>query len=64
MAEKEQPGRKTQNKKSRIPTFKTIDEEAEFWDTHSIEEFADELETVTNVKFVNLANGRKREDCG
>ena len=37
---------------SRIPTFNTIEEEAAFWDTHSIEEFADELEPVTNVKFV------------
>jgi len=38
--------------KSRIPTFKTIEEEADFWDTHSIEEFADELTPVENVKFV------------
>src|SRR6266699_3539307 len=28
--------------KSRIPTFKTIEEEAAFWDTHSSEEFAEE----------------------
>ena len=38
--------------KSRIPTFKTIEEEAPFWDTHSSEEFADELTPVENVKFV------------
>ena len=38
--------------KSRIPTFKTIEEEAAFWDTHSSEEFADELIPVENVKFV------------
>src|SRR5579871_5487574 len=38
--------------KSRIPTFKTIEEEATFWDTHSSEEFADELIPVENVKFV------------
>ena len=38
--------------KSRIPTFKTIEEEAAFWDTHSSEEFADELTPVENVKFV------------
>ena len=37
---------------SRIPTFKTIEEEAAFWDTHSSEEFADELTPVENVKFV------------
>lgn len=39
-------------KKSRIPTFKTIEEEAAFWDAHSSEEFADELTPVENVKFV------------
>jgi Cys-tRNA synthase (O-phospho-L-seryl-tRNA:Cys-tRNA synthase) len=38
--------------KSRIPTFKSIEEEAAFWDTHSSEEFADELTPVENVKFV------------
>ena len=38
--------------RSRIPTFKTIEEEAAFWDTHSSEEFADELTPVENVKFV------------
>ncbi len=38
--------------KSRIPTFKTIEEEAAFWDTHSSEEFADELTPVENVKFI------------
>ena len=38
--------------KSRIPTFKTIEEEAAFWDTHSSEEFADELTPAENVKFV------------
>ena len=39
-------------KQSRIPVFKTIEEEADFWDTHSLEEFADELEEVTDVEFV------------
>lgn len=52
MAEKKRPEQKARAKKSRIPPFKTIEEEAEFWDTHSIEEFADELEPVTDVKFV------------
>ncbi len=39
--------------KSRIPTFKTIEEEAAFWDTHSSEEFANELTPVEDVKFVS-----------
>lgn len=38
--------------KSRIPAFKTIEEEAAFWDTHSSEEFADELTPVETIKFV------------
>ena len=42
--------------KSRIPTFKTIEEEAAFWDTHSSEEFADELIQVDNVKFVKASS--------
>ncbi|MGH2531503.1 MAG: CopG family antitoxin [Thermomicrobiales bacterium] len=37
---------------SRIATFRTIDEEAEFWDTHDSTEFEDEFEVVTDVKFV------------
>lgn len=38
------------NKKSRIPDFKTIQEEAEFWDTHSFTDYWDELRPV-KVKF-------------
>ncbi len=41
-----------EEKKSRIPDFETVEEEAEFWDTHSFEEFEDELEEVTDVRFV------------
>jgi hypothetical protein len=41
--------------KSRIPTFKSIEEEAAFWDTHSSAEFADELTPLENVKFVKPA---------
>ncbi len=39
-------------KKHHIPTFNSIEEEATFWDTHSSEEFADELTTVEDVRFV------------
>ena len=38
--------------KSRIPTFQTVEEEAEFWDTHDTTEFEDEFEEVTDVTFV------------
>ena len=35
-----------------IPDFKSIEEAAEFWDTHSLADFEDELEEVTDVRFV------------
>jgi predicted DNA binding CopG/RHH family protein len=38
------------NTKSKIPEFKTFQEEAEFWDTHDFTEFQDELRSV-KVKF-------------
>lgn len=33
-----------------VPKFKSI-EEAEFWDTHSTEDFPDYWQPVTDVKF-------------
>jgi hypothetical protein len=38
--------------KSRIPHFNSVEEAAEFWDTHDSSDFADEFEDVSNVKFV------------
>jgi len=38
--------------KGRIPKFKTVEEEAEFWDTHSTTEFEDGFEDVSDVQFV------------
>lgn len=37
---------------SRIPAFSSIEEEAEFWDTHDSTEFEDEFEPVTDVKII------------
>ena len=38
---------------SRIPDFASIEEEAEFWDTHSTTEFEDEWEDVTGqIQFI------------
>lgn len=42
-AEQRKPLRQARPK-SRIPHFKTIEEEAEFWDTHDLTEFEDEFE--------------------
>lgn len=36
-------------KVSKIPKFKTLEEEAKFWDTHSITDFEDELEEIELV---------------
>ena len=41
--------------KARIPRFKTIGEEAEFWDSHSLTEFSQETEEVEDVRFVRPA---------
>ena len=41
------------NKRNRIPKFKTIAEEARFWDTHDFTEFWDELEDVDIVFELN-----------
>lgn len=40
-------------KKSKIPKFKTYDEEANFWDTHEITEFEDETEDVEIIFELN-----------
>ena len=43
--------------KSRIPDFKNIEEEAEFWDTHSFADYIDEMRPV-KVRFAkNLSEG-------
>ena len=39
-------------KKSRIPEFKSIAEEARFWDTHSFADYWDEMEDV-EIEFVD-----------
>ena len=40
----------TQTKPSRIPDFKTLQEEALFWDTHDFTDYLDELKP-TKVRF-------------
>lgn len=40
-------------KKSKIPEFKSIEEEAKFWDTHSFADYWDELEDVDIVREVD-----------
>ena len=42
-------GRIYMKKKTKIPKFETYEEEAHFWDTHSITDFEDETEDVDIV---------------
>ena len=45
----EMKGKRFMRKKSRIPNFKNIQEEAKVWDTHEFTEFEDELKNVEIV---------------
>jgi len=36
-------------KKSKIPEFKTIKEEAAFWDTHDVTDYIEEMDLVTGA---------------
>ena len=36
-------------KKTKVPKFKTYEEEAHFWDTHNVTDFEDETENVDIV---------------
>jgi hypothetical protein len=44
-------GAETRAKRGKIPEFKSIQEEAEFWDAHDMTEFLDEFEEVDDVVF-------------
>jgi hypothetical protein len=44
-------GRESPTPPSRIPVFASIEEEAAFWDSHSVTEFEDELEDVSGQTF-------------
>lgn len=44
---------------AKIPKFKTEEEEIEFWDTHSLVDYLDDVEEV-DVKFIDKRPGNKR----
>jgi predicted DNA binding CopG/RHH family protein len=50
--ENNKQGMPQQEKERRIPRFKTIEEEAAFWDSHDSTEFEDEFTEVDDVRFV------------
>lgn len=45
------------NPKSRIPEFKSMEEEAKFFDTHDMADFQDEFKTVRAKFSQNLSEG-------
>ena len=45
-------------KKSKIPEFKTIKEEAAFWDTHDVTDYIEEMEVVSGA-YLPQAGERK-----
>lgn len=47
----------TKQRKSRIPEFKSIEEEARFWDTHDTMDFKDEFKSVKVSFAKNLSQG-------
>lgn len=49
---------KGSDKMSKIPKFQTIEEEAEFWDTHSLVDYLDDTEPV-EIK-VDLGRAKKK----
>ena len=44
------------SKDSRIPEFETFKEAGDFWDTHSLADFADELEEAKEIQFTKKSN--------
>jgi CopG antitoxin of type II toxin-antitoxin system len=57
MTQRHNNERVTGRKKSRIPEFKSREEEAKFWDTHSIADYRDELKRVRVRVAKNLSEG-------
>jgi hypothetical protein len=51
------------SKPAKVPRFSTYEEEAEFWDAHSPEEFADDFEDVT-VDFAGEMLRKRAEILG
>lgn len=47
-----------------IPSFRSIEEEAEFWDTHDTVDFEDEWELVTDVTLVRDDRRRLQDETG
>lgn len=51
-------GRSRPTSESRTPEFSNLEEDAEFWDTHDITDFLDELRPVKAQVAANLSGRR------
>jgi predicted DNA binding CopG/RHH family protein len=47
----------TKHKKSRIPEFSSVEEEATWWETHNLADYQDEFEIVEAKFAKNLSHG-------
>jgi predicted DNA binding CopG/RHH family protein len=47
----------TKQRKSRIPEFSSLEEEATWWETHNLADYQDEFETVETKFAKNLSQG-------
>jgi DNA-directed RNA polymerase specialized sigma24 family protein len=52
------------NAPGRIPRFRTYEEEAEFWDTHSPEDFPGEFENAPEIRFATPLEIVRESDRG
>jgi hypothetical protein len=43
---------------AKIPKFKTLEEAAEFWDTHDFEDYVDDTEPVTMIPSKRYLQGK------
>ena len=53
----ERGGVREMKQKSRIPAFKSREEEAQWWETHSVADYMDEFEIVEAKFAKNLSHG-------
>lgn len=52
MTHAEQKHAARKGNKRRIPTFNSVEAAAEFWDTHSLADFEEEVTPVDDVRFI------------
>ena len=54
----DETGQGKSERRSRIPAFATVEEEAAFWDSHDTADFEDELEPLDDVVFESVRSSQ------